>query len=167
MIHVCFTWLQWVNSLWPSDAIWCQKSGSTLFRVMACCQMASRNYLYLSLCWLIFNRVFCICMTTILQELFNISIDKLILKLTFLQLQPKLSGDNESMCVVTTKLSNRFLLLHTCSTHMNLFLINNQCYGEKYNLLFKPKDTFALMSSYVSVTKLISYLSKYQHKSQD
>ena len=107
---LCFTWLQWVNSFWPGDAIWCQRSGSTLVRVMACCQMAPRNYLHLSLCWLIFNIFFCIGMTTISQESFKIPIDKLILKLTFLQLQPQLSSDNEFMWVVTTKLSNRFLL---------------------------------------------------------
>ena len=31
--------LQWLhlNSLWPSDAIWRQRSGSTLAQVMACC----------------------------------------------------------------------------------------------------------------------------------
>ena len=28
---------QWVNSLWRSDAIWWQRSGSTLAQVMACC----------------------------------------------------------------------------------------------------------------------------------
>ena len=29
-----------INSLWPSDAIWYQRSGSTLAKVMACCLMA-------------------------------------------------------------------------------------------------------------------------------
>ena len=28
---------QWVNSLWPSDAIWRHRSQSTLAQVMACC----------------------------------------------------------------------------------------------------------------------------------
>ena len=36
---------QWVNSLWPSDAIWQHRSGSTLAQVMACCLMAPSHYL--------------------------------------------------------------------------------------------------------------------------
>ena len=46
---------QEVNSLWPSDAIWWQRSGSTLAQVMACCLMASSHYL--NQCWLIINKV--------------------------------------------------------------------------------------------------------------
>ena len=42
-----------INSLWPSDAIWRQKSGSTLARVMACCLTAPRHYL--NQCWLILS----------------------------------------------------------------------------------------------------------------
>ena len=44
-----------VNSLWPSDAIWRQWSGSTLAQVMACCLKASSHYL--NQCWLIISRV--------------------------------------------------------------------------------------------------------------
>ena len=33
------------NSLWPSDAIWWQRSGSTLAQVMACCLMTPCHYL--------------------------------------------------------------------------------------------------------------------------
>ena len=33
------------NSLWPSDAIWPQKSRSTLAQVMACCLTAPSHYL--------------------------------------------------------------------------------------------------------------------------
>ena len=44
-----------VNSLWPSDAIWRQRSGSTLAQVMACCLKASSHYL--NQCWLIISRV--------------------------------------------------------------------------------------------------------------
>ena len=46
---------QWVNSLWPSDAIWQQRSGSTLAQVMACCLTAPSHYL--KQCWLIINQV--------------------------------------------------------------------------------------------------------------
>ena len=41
------------GSLWPSDAIWGQRSGSTLAQVMACCLMAPSHYL--NQCWLITN----------------------------------------------------------------------------------------------------------------
>ena len=36
---------QWVNSLWPSDTIWQQRSGSTMAQVMACCLTALSHYL--------------------------------------------------------------------------------------------------------------------------
>ena len=44
------TRLQWVNSLWPSDAILRPKSGSTLAQVMARCLTAPSHYL--NQCWL-------------------------------------------------------------------------------------------------------------------
>ena len=44
-----------VNSLWPSDAIWHQGSGSTLAHVMASCRMAPSHYL--NQCWLIIIKV--------------------------------------------------------------------------------------------------------------
>ena len=34
-----------VNSLWPSYAIWRQRSGSILAQVMACCLTAPSHYL--------------------------------------------------------------------------------------------------------------------------
>ena len=43
------------NSLWPSDAIWCQRSGSTLDQVMVCCLTAPSHYL--NQCWLIITKV--------------------------------------------------------------------------------------------------------------
>ena len=46
---------QWFNSLWPSDAIWRQRSGSILDQVMACCLMALSHYL--NQCWLIISEV--------------------------------------------------------------------------------------------------------------
>ena len=42
-----------LNSLKPSDAIWRQRSGSTLVQVMACCLTAPSHYL--NLCWLIIS----------------------------------------------------------------------------------------------------------------
>ena len=43
------------NSLWPSDAIWQQRSGSTLVQVMAWCRQAPSHYL--NQCWLILSKV--------------------------------------------------------------------------------------------------------------
>ena len=44
-----------INSLGPSDAIWRQRSGSTLAQVMACCLTALSHYL--NHCRLIFSKV--------------------------------------------------------------------------------------------------------------
>ena len=43
------------NPLWPSDAIWRQRTGSTSAQVMACCLMAPSHYL--NQCWLIISEV--------------------------------------------------------------------------------------------------------------
>ena len=75
LTHICVTQPQWVkrfcstciisvitkaysmsyyktslNSLWPSDATWQHRSGSSLAEVMACCLAASSHYQ--SQCWL-------------------------------------------------------------------------------------------------------------------
>ena len=49
--------LQWVNSLWPSDALRWHKFGSALAQVMACCLMAPRHNL--NQCWLTSNGSWC------------------------------------------------------------------------------------------------------------
>ena len=62
-IMICHAALQWLwqgmdqrfNSLWSSDAIWRQRSGSTLAQVMACCLMAPSHYL--NQCWPIISEV--------------------------------------------------------------------------------------------------------------
>ena len=43
------------NWLWPNDAIWRQRSGSTLAQVMACCLTAPSHCL--NQCWLIISKV--------------------------------------------------------------------------------------------------------------
>ena len=43
-----------LNSLWPSDAIWRQRHGSTLAQVMAWCRQAPSHYL--NQCWLIISK---------------------------------------------------------------------------------------------------------------
>ena len=47
--------LQWVKSLWPSNAIWRQGSRSTLVQVMGCCLTAPSHYP--NQCWLIISKV--------------------------------------------------------------------------------------------------------------
>ena len=54
-LYPCLTRPQWVYTLWPSDAIWRQRSGSTLAQVMACCLTAPSHYL--NQCWLIISEV--------------------------------------------------------------------------------------------------------------
>ena len=44
-----------LNSLWPRDAIWRQRSMSTLAHVMACCLTAPSHYM--NQCWLIISQV--------------------------------------------------------------------------------------------------------------
>ena len=48
----CAGWA--VNSLWPGDAIWWHRSGSTLAQVMACCLTAPSHYL--NQCGLIYHQ---------------------------------------------------------------------------------------------------------------
>ena len=45
----------WLDSLWPSDALWRKRSGSTLAHVMACCLTTPSHYL--NQCWLIISKV--------------------------------------------------------------------------------------------------------------
>ena len=47
--------LSCINSLWPSDTIWRQRSGSTLAQGADCCLTASSHYL--NQCWLIISEV--------------------------------------------------------------------------------------------------------------
>ena len=45
-MHIWIIEPQWVNSLWPSDTIRRQRSGSTLVQVMAWCLMVPHQYLW-------------------------------------------------------------------------------------------------------------------------
>ena len=86
----------WINSLWPGDAIWQHRSGSTLDQVMACCLKATSHYL--NQCWLIINGFWGIHIGTVTHEILMMSICKMSLKITFLKLLLHLPG--------TTELSN-------------------------------------------------------------
>ena len=50
-----FVCTEWVNSLWPSDAIWQHISASTLAQVMTWCLMVISHYL--NQCWLLINEL--------------------------------------------------------------------------------------------------------------
>ena len=66
-------------SLWPSDAIWRHRSGSTLGQVMACCLTAPSHYL--TQCWLIISESSDHQLRAISQEMPQPSITKVSLKL--------------------------------------------------------------------------------------
>ena len=68
----------WVNSLWHSDTIWRQRSGSTLAQVMACCLRALSHYL--NQCWLIVSEVSDIHLRASSQEITQPSITEIIWK---------------------------------------------------------------------------------------
>ena len=55
MLPYGITMSQLVKSLQPSDAVWRQRSWSTLAQVMACCLTAPSHYL--NQCWLIISEV--------------------------------------------------------------------------------------------------------------
>ena len=55
IIKYGWSWRGQIYSLWPRDAIWRQRSGSTLAQVMACCLTAPSHYL--KQCWLIISEV--------------------------------------------------------------------------------------------------------------
>ena len=80
-----------VNSLWPSDATWQQRSGSTLAQVMACCLTAPSHYLHQ--CWLFISKV------QWHSSLCNFTSDTYLsqqsLKITYLKSYSNLPGANE------------------------------------------------------------------------
>ena len=76
LVWVYLWWSYRVNSLWPSDIIWCHRSGSTLTQVMACCLMAPSHYL--KPCWSLV-RFWCIHLRAISQEMHLMCIWKLLI----------------------------------------------------------------------------------------
>ena len=66
-----------INSLWPAEAIWRHRSGSTLPQVMACCLTAPSHYL--NQCWFIISGFYMSgTVSSLIISLFvqNISIDR-------------------------------------------------------------------------------------------
>ena len=85
-----------VNSLGPSNAIWWQKTGSTLAQVKACCLMAPSHYL--NQCWLIISEVQWH-IRAISLEMSQPSITEICLKITCLKCHSNFPGANELMDV--------------------------------------------------------------------
>ena len=83
----------WVNSLWPNDAIWRHRSGSTLAQVMACCLMAPSHYL--NQCWLIINKVQRHLAERNFTRKTQPSVTKVISKITYPKFNLNLPGSNE------------------------------------------------------------------------
>ena len=76
------------NSLWPSDAIWRHKSGSTLAQEMACCLTAPSHYL--NHCWLISSVGPYDMHLIISHEILKNSFKNMNKKVTFLEILPHL-----------------------------------------------------------------------------
>ena len=82
-----------INSLWPGDAVWWERSVSTLVHVMACCLMAPSHYL--NQYWLVI-KVFCgIHLRAISQEVLIDFIHIMCLEITLKKLLPYPPGANE------------------------------------------------------------------------
>ena len=79
-----------LNSLGPSDAIWWQRSGSTLAQVIACCLMAPSHYL--NQCWLVISKVD---LRASSQEMTQPSITKIIWKMKYIKFHSNFPGPNE------------------------------------------------------------------------
>ena len=76
---------EFFNSFWPRDTIWRHRSKSTLVQVMACCLTAPSHYM--NQWWLIINNVLGHSPEGISQEMLQISIIDVTLKMTSLKLQ--------------------------------------------------------------------------------
>ena len=99
------------NSLWPIDAIWRQRSGSTLTQVMAFCLPAPSHYL--NQCWLIICEVQRHHIRTISLEMPQPSITKICLKITYLKFHSNFSGANElTHCGPVMSIFNSEVLWH-------------------------------------------------------
>ena len=90
----CIVLLLIIISLWPIDAIWRQRSGSTLARVMACCLTAPSHYL--NQCWLIISEVqWHSYWSNFTIDMPQPSITKICMKITCLKFHSNFPGVNE------------------------------------------------------------------------
>ena len=141
-----------INSMWPSDAIWRQRSGSTLAQVMASYLTAPSHYL--NQCWLIISPVTFIlgqfherCLNH--QSLKSVDPSKICLKITCLKFHSNFPGANELIkdmgkinCYLTTKKHNKVqnvgLILGMCHYTESKPGLSNQ----KVKFIWKTKCFF-------------------------
>ena len=90
---ILIEWATYIISLWPSDAIWSHRSGSTLAQIMACCLMSPSHYL--KQCWFVMNRVLWHYVKSTSPQVLKISIDQMNLKCTLETFLTHLPGINE------------------------------------------------------------------------
>ena len=93
LLWLTFVIVLFINSLWPSNNIWYYRTWSILVQEMAYCLMAPTHYLSQRL--LIINEVSWHSPMAISQEMLNISILDISLKITILKLLPHLPWANE------------------------------------------------------------------------
>ena len=86
------SWLQCVDSLWPSYTVQWNRKGSTPVHVLVCCMTAPSHYLIQ--CWLITNGFLLHSPTTNFTGRAPEIIHKMSLKITFVRLLPHLSATN-------------------------------------------------------------------------
>ena len=92
LLDLSVSWF--LNSLWPSEAIWLHKTWSTLVQVMACYLKASSHYL--SKYWQTVHVVLWCHQSAFHLNYDNIFSLRWVWKLLILRLQPYLPGANES-----------------------------------------------------------------------
>ena len=76
----------YINTLWPSDAIWWDKTSSALVKVMVWCLRAPSHYL--NQCWLTINEVLWYSPEGNSRVMLKISLIRICCKITCLKLPP-------------------------------------------------------------------------------
>ena len=134
-----FMWCHCFNSLGPSDAIWRQRSGSTLAQVMACCLKALSHYI--NQCWLIISKVSDIRLRASSQEITEPSITEVIwkIKYRYLKFHSNFPGANEQQ---TRWFKIPYSSIMLCFSGLGFF----QSIVSQIKLVFKsmPNEVFAI-----------------------
>ena len=100
-----------INSLWPSDTIWQQRSGSTLAQVMACCLAAPSHYL--NQCWLMIKSSD-VHISAISQAMPQPSIIQIHLKITYIKFHSNFPGASE-MIIIYSHMQRLFTIRYAIS----------------------------------------------------
>ena len=117
--------LSFINSLWPSDAIWRQGSRLTLVQVMACCLTAPSHYL--NQCWLIITKVQWCSSEAVSLKKSQPSVTKISMKIIFVRFYWNLLGANElthrDMSFMSLKSDLGTAVYSIMSTHYDINLM--------------------------------------------